>query len=112
MSALAIVARRAPVEQSTPPISAPPVGGGGGGGGGGGSSGCSFSQDYGHFAKGAAPSTQQFTLTNNSNAPFTIQGATLQQPGQEWSADLSQLHGVLQPGQTVIFSVTFTPPAK
>ena len=93
----------------------PPHGGGGGGGSGGCAStaDCNCLVDLGPFTKGAGSVIHPFTFTNVDQVPITITAAKLDTATPaEWTADLSQLTGTLQPGETRNFAVTFHPPAK
>lgn len=68
--------------------------------------------DFPNTTYGAAPVTQEFEFTNGESVPLLITSAGLTSPTpQLWSTDMSGLDGQLvQPGESVTFKVTFTPP--
>ncbi len=61
--------------------------------------------------KGDPQIFQLFSITNPFPNPITFTGVKLETDHPElWKVDTSGLKGTLQPGQEVLFSVTFTPP--
>ena len=83
------------------------------GGGSGGSGSGLTSYDFGHQPVGGPAVTARFQLYNGTNHPGTLASVKLTSATPErWSADFSKLVGTLQPGATLPWSITFTPPAS
>jgi len=90
-----------------PPKQPPPAPPGGGG------NPCAASDQFPQTSKGAAAVTRSYKFTNTGSGAWTIGSVVLEPSGHpEWSLDAAQLKGVLQPGESKVFTVTFTPPAK
>jgi len=69
--------------------------------------------DFPNTTFGAAPVTQEFQFTNGESVAIRVTSAGLSSPTpQLWSTTISGLDGQLvQPGESLTFTVTFTPPA-
>lgn len=72
---------------------------------------CNLSEDLGSVARGGAPVKYTATFTNYGTLAITFEGITIQsETADRWSVDQTNLKVALQPGKSVTFTVTFTPP--